>query len=127
MGPADLGLRYDFLMLGKLADDPYFIRKMLEMFIDRIPDQVQALQDAVEREDWDTASREAHTMKSTFGTFNIRPEVGTLKMVEELAELRAPKSEILPFVASVSKGAQLFVALFTEELVKLPPAQNEVA
>lgn len=117
---AELGLHYDFEMLGKLADDPGFIRKMLELFISRVPEQVLALQQAVAQENWEAISREAHGLKATFGTLNIQPEVGSLKMVEELAELRAPKEEITPFVEAVRKGAQLFSALFAEELAKLP-------
>ena len=125
LAPADLGLHYDFELLGKLADDPGFVRKMLELFIGRVPGQVQALHEAAEREEWETVANEAHALKSTFGMLNIRPEVASLKMVEELAGLRAPKSEMLPFVAAVAKGAQLFAAIFAEELAKLPPASGQ--
>ncbi len=118
--PCDVGLHYDFQMLGRLADDADFIRKMLELFIGRVPGQVRALQEALEREDWDAVSREAHILKSTFGALNIQPEVGNLKMVEELAEAKAPIGEILPFVTAVAKGTQLFSALFVDELAKLP-------
>ncbi|MFC7669761.1 ATP-binding protein [Hymenobacter humi] len=122
IAPPDLGLHYDFMMLGKLANDTSFIRKMLELFINRVPGQVQTMQDALERDDWATIAHEAHSLKSTFGSLNIQPEVGNLRMVEELAELRAPKSEILPFVNAIAKGTKLFCALFVEDLAKLPPA-----
>jgi PAS domain S-box-containing protein len=121
---SDLGLHYDFDMLGKLADDQNFIRKMLELFINRVPGQVKTLQEALEQDDWATVAHEAHSLKSTFGSLNIQPEVGNLKMIEELAELRAPKSEILPFVNAVAQGTQLFSALFTEELTKLSPSSE---
>ncbi|WP_426062215.1 ATP-binding protein [Hymenobacter sp. B1770] len=121
---SDLGLRYDFAMLGRLATDQTFIRKMLELFINRVPGQVKTLQLAVEQDDWQTVAHEAHSLKSTFGSLNIQPEVGNLKMVEELAELQAPKAEILPFVNAIAKGTELFSALFIEELAKMSAEQE---
>ena len=115
---SNLGLHYDFQMLGRLADDADFVRKMLELFISRVPSQVQALHAAVEQENWEAICHVAHILKSTFGSLNIQPEVGNLKMVEELAEARTPKNEILPFVTAIAKGTQLFSSLFTDELAK---------
>ena len=124
IGASELGLHYDFKLLGKLADDSGFVRKMLQMFIDRVPVQVQSLLDTVARSDYDTIRREAHVLRSTFGTLNIQPEVNNLKIIEELAEAHAPVSEILPLATAVSKATQLFLALFAEDLEKLPPLKT---
>ena len=121
IGASELGLHYDFKLLGRLANDPEFVRKMLEMHINRMPGQVQALLDAVAHSDYEAIRREAHVLKSTFGTLNIQPEVSNLKVVEELAEAHAPASDILPLVTAVSKATQLFLVLFAEDLLKLPP------
>jgi CheY-like chemotaxis protein len=123
IGASELGLHYDFRLLGKLADDTTFVRKMLQMFIERVPVQVQTLLDAVARNDHDTVRREAHVLKSTFGTLNIQPEVNNLKVIEELAQAHAPASEILPLATAVSKATQLFLNLFAEDLAKLPPPE----
>ena len=119
----DQGLHYDLRMLGHLADDPSFVRKILQMFIDRVPGQVQAMHEAVEQLDWATISREAHALKSTFGTLNIQPEVSNLKKLQELAEAQAPQSKLLPLVVAVANATRLFVALFGEKLAQLPPAE----
>ena len=121
IGASGLGLYYDFQLLGRLADDPAFVRKMLQLFIDRVPGQVQALLHAVDRGEYDTVRREAHGLKSTFGTLNIQPEANNLKVLEELAEAHAPTSELLPLATAVSKATQLFLALFADDLAKLPP------
>ncbi|GAA4346039.1 hypothetical protein GCM10023185_00200 [Hymenobacter saemangeumensis] len=121
---SELGLHYDFELLGKLAEDTEFIRKMLQMYLTRMPGQVQALQDAVAQQDYEGIRREAHVLKSTFGTLNIQPEVSSLKIVEGLAEAKAPTGEIEPLVKAVAKAAQLFLVLFAEDLAKLPPAKS---
>ncbi|WP_052732407.1 ATP-binding protein [Hymenobacter terrenus] len=116
----DLGLHYDFSMLGKLADDPGFIRKMLELFVTTVPSQVKTLQEAVEDANWTVVVQEAHRLKSTFGSLNIQPETEYLRRVEELAELQVPHSELQQLVGGVAKATQLFTALFLEELAQMP-------
>ncbi|TGD81154.1 ATP-binding protein [Hymenobacter wooponensis] len=117
--PHDPNLRYDFYMLGKLATNKEFIRKMLELFIQRVPGQVETLQQAIEQENWEDVAREAHTLKSTFGSLNIQPETSHLKRLEELAALQAPKHELQPLSSAVSKATQQFVDLFAQELAQL--------
>jgi signal transduction histidine kinase/DNA-binding response OmpR family regulator len=117
--PHPEGLRYDFYMLGKLANNKEFIRKMLELFIQRVPGQVETLQQAIDQENWEEVAREAHTLKSTFGSLNIQPETGHLRRIEELAELRAPKHELQPLCNAVSRATQQFVDLFSQELTQL--------
>jgi two-component system aerobic respiration control sensor histidine kinase ArcB len=112
------GLHYDFLLLGKLANDAVFVRKMLEMFIERIPVQVQTLHDAIKREQWQIAAREAHSLKTTFGSMNIQPETTYLKKIEELAERQSPNQDFQPLIASVQEATALFTALFKEELAQ---------
>ncbi|WP_167855459.1 ATP-binding protein [Hymenobacter fodinae] len=117
--PHDPNLRYDFYMLGKLATNKEFIRKMLELFIQRVPGQVETLQQAIEEENWEEVAREAHTLKSTFGSLNIQPETGHLKRLEELAALQAPTNELYTLSSSISKATQQFVDLFAQELAQL--------
>jgi len=121
VAPTDLGLHYDFSLLGKLASDPEFIRKMLELFIARVPGQVQALQNAIDRECWEAVAHEAHSLKTTFGSLNIQPEAAHLKRLEELAELRAAKNEFEPLIQAVAKATELFSAMFLEKLAQMSP------
>ncbi|MBO2008255.1 ATP-binding protein [Hymenobacter negativus] len=117
--PADPSLHYDFLLLGKLATDTDFVRKILEMFVSRVPDQMQSLHAALEVEDWKTVAREAHSLKSTFGSLNIQPETQHLKRLEELAENQPSASEAQKLVGAVAQATQQFCALFQEELAQL--------
>ncbi|GAB3588502.1 hypothetical protein GCM10027345_40520 [Hymenobacter daeguensis] len=118
--PANLRkLHYDFLLLGKLATDTEFIRQMLELFVSRVPHQVQALHEAIEQKSWRAAAREAHSLKTTFGSLNIQPETEYLKKIEKLAEADAPHEEFRPLISAVRKATQHFTDIFTEELEQL--------
>ena len=116
---AETGRHYDFLLLGRLATDAEFIRKMLELFVARVPGQAQALLAAVEGEEWEAVAREAHSLKSIFGSLNIQPETGHLKRLETLAEARAPRPELLPVLLPVLEAARAYTRLFTQELAQL--------
>ncbi|SEU04425.1 ATP-binding protein [Hymenobacter actinosclerus] len=115
---------YDFQLLGRLANDDDFIRQLLELFIERVPRQLQELAEASERADWHTISTTAHSLKSAFGTLNIHPEAARLKKLEELAEARAPKEELLLVVAAIAAATEPFLALFTTAIAELKPASH---
>lgn len=116
--PASRGLHYDFSMLGRLATDEGFIRKMLEMFVERVPGQVQGLHEAIEREDWPEVAHAAHSLKTIFGSLNIQPETSHLKKMEEMAENKASKADFQSLINAVVKGTELFCTLFSEELAQ---------
>jgi len=122
VAPAGPALYYDFLLLGRLATDTVFIRKMLELFTAHVPAQVRALQSAVADENWPAVAREAHSLKSTFGSLNIQPETTHLKQLEELAERSGPRSGFEPLLAAVISASPRYCALFLHELAQLPRA-----
>jgi two-component system aerobic respiration control sensor histidine kinase ArcB len=110
------GPHYDFFMFGKLASDAEFIRKLLQMFIDQVPDQVQRLKIAIEQENWPAVVHEAHILKTTFGNLNIEPETSHLKKLEKLAEQPTSKADSLPLIEEVVQATQVYSALFSAEL-----------
>lgn len=119
LGPSEAGLHYDFAMLGKLATDTSFVRKMLELFVARVPKQVQTLQEAIAEEDWEVVLRETHSLKTTFGSLNIQPETSHLKRMEELAHQPTRKMEFYPLIEAVAKATEQYSDLFVLELEQL--------
>ena len=113
---ATQGRYYDFSMFGKLANDLAFIHKLLTMFVDRVPSQVRALQEAIEQEDWATVISETHILKTTFGSLHIEPETAYLKRIGELAKVPAPKMQFQPLIAEVSKATILYSEIFLKDL-----------
>lgn len=111
---------YDLKMFGRLADDDDFVGKLLEIFINTVPAQVQALQEATDHRNWVAIIREAHHLKTTFGNFNIQPEVAQLRQIEQMAERQASRSEFQPFINSLVNATELFCDIFKQKLALLP-------
>jgi two-component system aerobic respiration control sensor histidine kinase ArcB len=110
---------YDFFMFGKLASDTAFIRKLLQMFIEQVPGQVQTLEIAIEQENWPAVVHGAHILKTTFGNLNIEPETSHLRKMEKLAEQQTSKAELYPLIEAVINATQVYSALFLEELAHI--------
>jgi len=118
--PATSKRHYNLTMLGKLAVDPTFVRKLLELFISKVPGQVHALQEAVEQNDRSVVVHEAHMLKTIFGNLQIEPETEYLKKLETLAEQGTSKAELTPLIKAVAEATELLSILFREELERLP-------
>ena len=117
------GLHYDLSMFGRLADDPDFVGKLLEIFINTVPVQVQALQEATDHRNWTAVIREAHHLKTTFGNFNIQPEADRLRLIEQMAERQASRSEFQPLINSIVTATESFCAIFRKKMLLLPQLQ----
>ena len=117
------GVHYDLKMFGRLADDEEFVGKLLEIFVNTVPSQVQALQEATDHRNWTAVIREAHHLKTTFGNFNIQNEVAQLRQIEQMAERQASRSEFQPFINAVVAATETFCAIFRQKLALLPQDQ----
>ncbi|TDN36353.1 response regulator [Hymenobacter sp. UV11] len=117
------GLYYDLKMFGRLADDHDFVGKLLEIFVNTVPAQVQALQEATDHRNWSAMVREAHHLKTTFGNFNIQPEVDHLRLIEQMVEKQASRSEFQPLINAVATSTDLFCDIFRQRLMLLPQPQ----
>ena len=118
-------LHYDLQLFGRLADDDDFVGKLLEIFVDTVPAQVQALQEATDRRNWTAVVREAHHLKTTFGNFNIQPEVNRLRQIEQMAERQASRSEFQPLINAVTAATDSFCAIFRQRMLLLPQIQSQ--
>ena len=123
LATASSAAHYDLTLFGRLADDPDFVGKLLEIFLDTVPAQVHALQEATDHRNWVAVSREAHHLKTTFGNFNIQPEVQSLRQIEQMAERQASRSEFQPLINSVSAATDAFCVIFRQQLLLLPQLQ----
>src|SRR6185312_5860946 len=74
---------YDLSMVQSVSGgDEGFIRKMVALFIDTVPQNVQDLKNALEAENWEQVGKTAHKLKSTIdsmGIKSIRQEIRTVE------------------------------------------------
>ncbi len=92
--PAAAPPSYGFAGLGKLAHDATFIRKMQQLFVDTVPGQLGLLEAAVAGQDWEIAIQLSHSLKSTYGNFQIGEALHYAKKIEGILK-KNPTSEIL--------------------------------
>jgi CheY-like chemotaxis protein len=80
---------YDLTMIQSVsAGDTAFIKKMIRLFIQTVPQNVQELVDATAGGNWEQVSKMAHKLKSTVDSMGIRSIHDQIRSVEIHAKNR---------------------------------------
>ncbi len=66
--------------------DAAFIKKMILLFIETVPQNVQELVDATGQKNWEQVSKMAHKLKSTIDSMGIRSLHDQIRAVESNAK-----------------------------------------
>jgi len=78
--------KIDLSYLNEMASgNPNFIQEMIGLFIEKIPDQVAHLQEAVHENDFDNVKKLTHNMKSSLDIFMLKDLTNSLSIIEEEA------------------------------------------
>lgn len=89
---------YDLSMIESISGgDQQFIKQMVKLFLDNMPQNIEILKRAVEDEDWEQMWKTAHKMKSTIDSLNIVE----LKQEIRTIELSGKKLEGLELIPSL--------------------------
>ena len=107
---------YGFQGLGKLANDPAFIRKMQQLFIDTVPVQLTELGAALTQLDWPAATRLTHNLKSSFGNLQVEDGLRRLRLMEENLRQNPDPDLLSQHHSAVQRLALDLVATFTAQL-----------
>jgi CheY-like chemotaxis protein/HPt (histidine-containing phosphotransfer) domain-containing protein len=87
---------YDLTMIRSVSGgDEAFIRKMIILFIDTVPQNVKELVDAGSGSNWEQVSKMAHKLKSTIDSMGIRSLHDQIRNVEMRAK-NLEQTEQLP-------------------------------
>ena len=63
---------YDLTMVESIGGgDPAFVRKMVQLFIDTMPKNVDEINAALQSKDWEQVGKLAHKMKATIDSMAI--------------------------------------------------------
>jgi len=89
---------YDLSMIESISGgDQQFIKQMVKLFLDNMPQNIEILKRAVEDEDWEQMWKTAHKMKSTIDSLNIVE----LKQEIRTIEISGKKLEGLELIPSI--------------------------
>ena len=74
--------------------DDAFIKKMIRLFIETVPQNVQELVDATGLKNWEQVAKMAHKLKSTIDSMGIRSIHDQIRAVEMHAKNREQPDQI---------------------------------
>jgi len=93
---------YDLSMVQSVSGgDEGFIKKMVALFIETVPQNVQELSNAVKAEDWDQVAKLAHKLKSTVDSMGIKSIRQEIRTVEANAKQKQSLDQIPSLVATI--------------------------
>ena len=96
---------YDLTMVETISGgDKSFILKMVQLFIDTMPQNLKDLQDALQQENWEMVGKHAHKMKSTIDSMGISLLKDDIRAVESNGK---HKTNLETVPASVQKVATI--------------------
>jgi CheY-like chemotaxis protein/HPt (histidine-containing phosphotransfer) domain-containing protein len=113
--PSDNNL-YDLSMIHSVSGgDMAFIKKMVLLFIETVPQNVQELVDATGRKNWEQVSKMAHKLKSTIDSMGIRSIHDQIRAVE----MNAKNQEQLERMPDMVRQVESVVSVCIQQLQKI--------
>jgi len=104
---------YDLTMIQSVSGgDEAFIRKMIHLFIQTVPQNVRELVDATSQGNWEQVSKMAHKLKSTIDSMGIRSIHDQIRTVE----MHAKNQEHLELLPEMVKQVESVVSACISQL-----------
>lgn len=107
---------YGFEGLGRLANDAGFVRKMQQLFIDTVPEQLEQLREVVLHHDWPAASLLVHALKSTYGNLQIDEAQRYMKKFEEILRKNPDATVLLNLLRTINRVTNQITDIFYIQL-----------
>ena len=93
---------YDLSMVQSVSGgDEGFIRKMVALFIETVPQNMKDLKNAMQQENWDQVGKTAHKLKSTIDSMGIKTIRQEIRTVEANAKTKEALQEIPALVGMI--------------------------
>jgi len=93
---------YDLSMVQSVSGgDEGFIKKMVALFIETVPQNLDELAKAVQSENWDQVGKTAHKLKSTVDSMGIKSIRQEIRTVEANAKAKTQVEEIPALVGKI--------------------------
>lgn len=99
------------------ADEPDFVRSIVEMFVANTPDSIAAIKKAFELDEMETVRQQAHKLKPHFSFFGAAGLQQTFQMIEDLAKSNDNKEKLPDLINSAEKKILLMVEQMKTDLL----------
>lgn len=99
------------------ADEPEFIRSIVEMFVANTPVSIAAIKIAFEKEELETVRQQAHKLKPHFSFFGAAGLQQTFQMIEDLAKERSNLDELPQLINCAEKKIMLMIEQMKADLL----------
>ncbi|WBA44009.1 Hpt domain-containing protein [Hymenobacter canadensis] len=106
---------YHFAALGRLADDPAFVCKIKQVFLQDTPVRLAGLEAAIAAANWCLVAREAHSLKSMMGLLGLLLPIHLLRQMEQAADSRPAQQHMSTWLRCLRLSvAPVLLALHNE-------------
>lgn len=110
---------YDLTMVQSVSGgDEAFIKKMVALFIETVPQNVEELSKATLAENWEQVGKTAHKLKSTIDSMGIKSIRQEIRTVEANAKQKQSLSEIPLLVERIATVVDQCIGQLREEIIK---------
>jgi hypothetical protein len=110
---------YDLTMVQSVSGgDEGFIQRMVALFIETVPQNVQDLKTAMEEENWDLVGKTAHKLKSTIDSMGIKSIRQEIRTVEASARQKESLQDIPSLVANIDSVIRQCIGQLRAEVLK---------
>jgi CheY-like chemotaxis protein len=112
------GKLYDLSMVESVSGgDGGFIKKMVALFIETVPQNVQELSKATLTENWDQVGKMAHKLKSTVDSMGIKSIRQEIRTVEANAKQKQSLQEIPTLVERINSVINSCIQQLQQEIM----------
>jgi PAS domain S-box-containing protein len=109
---------YDLTMVQSVSGgDEGFIKKMVALFIETVPQNMQDLKNALQAENWEQVGKTAHKLKSTIDSMGIKSIRQEIRAVESNAKQMESLAEVPALVARIDNVIQECIGQLQAEVL----------
>jgi PAS domain S-box-containing protein len=117
MSPANSRL-YDLTMVESVSGgDQAFIKKMVALFIETVPQNIQDLKNAMEAGNWEQVAKTAHKLKSTIDSMGIKSIHQEIRSIEAKAKALESVETIPALVATIDSVIEECIVQLQAEIL----------
>lgn len=109
INPTNEKLYSEAHLMGMGKYQKAFINKMIGLFLQTMPEDIELLQETARNKDWRQLERTAHRIKSAIRSMGIQSAIQTIRYIEEAAQKNPPPEDIIHKVNWVSQAMMMVI------------------